>query len=375
MIPISFNAYNILEENRNVDACINFPCKNENRFLIQTHSQAKMSGTKLPEVHGVRKELNPNLRPEKQHAMLKKGMTEKLCIGQGRAGLRRKQAPDCIDQPFDVTRRIPERSKMVTRITNNPQHTSTACDRGINNDKSFSPDVLLHPLHRPLPRQQNVEKVIPNNNSSGNNLDIEENSPFQEGIISETIQRPGKTFFQKLKSLDDIIDMGNLIQKFLPKQMDIDRILQIIQRKVLKGTHLPIEIKEIQTGYLHSPYFKEIYQYLSQSKLPHSKMAIKKLEALSERYILLDSLLFRIFPDEETAVPAIPELCTDKIINLYHKSLFAGHQGVIKTYLTISDKYFIPNLIHYLRSYIKGCHICQLARNKKTTQQTFSDPN
>ena len=85
--------------------------------------------------------------------------------------------------------------------------------------------------------------------------------------------------------------MGNLIHKFLPKQMDIDRIFQSIQRKVLKGTHLPIEIKEIQAEYLHSPYFKEIYQYLSLNKLPYSKMAIKKLEALSEKYILLDSVV------------------------------------------------------------------------------------
>ena len=202
--------------------------------------------------------------------------------------------------------------------------------------------------------------------------------PFQEGVISETIQRLDKMFFQKPKSLDDIIDMGNLIHKFLTKQMDINKILQIIQRKVLKGTHLPIEFKEIQTGYLHSPYFKEIYQYLSQNKLPHSKMAIKKLEALSERYILLDSLLFRIFPDKETAVLAIPELSADKIITLYHKSLFAGHQGVIKTYLTISDKYFIPNLIHYPGSYIKGCHICQLTRNEKPPTrhlQTQINPN
>ena len=100
IIPISFNAYNILEENRKVNAHINFPCKDENKFLIQTCLQAKMSSTKLLEVHRVRKELNPNLRPEKQHAMPKKGMTEKLHIGQGRAGLRRKHAPDCIDQPF-----------------------------------------------------------------------------------------------------------------------------------------------------------------------------------------------------------------------------------------------------------------------------------
>ena len=70
--------------------------------------------------------------------------------------------------------------------------------------------------------------------------------------------------------------------------------------------------------------------------------------------------------EKETALLAIPENCMDKIITLYHVSLFAGHQGVIKTYLTINDKFFIPNLIHYLRSYIKGCHICQLTCSEKT---------
>ena len=156
------------------------------------------------------------------------------------------------------------------------------CDRGINNNKSFSPDVLLHldPLHKPLLKQQNVDKVIPTNQNASINLDIEENSPFQEGVISETIQRPDKTFFPK--RLEDIIDMDNLIHKFLPRQVDIDKILHIIQRKVLKGIHLPVEIKEIQAGYLYTSYFKEIYHYLSQNKLPHSKLVLKKLEALSE---------------------------------------------------------------------------------------------
>ena len=35
------------------------------KYLIQTQSQAKSSGIKLPEVHGVGKSLNANLRPEK----------------------------------------------------------------------------------------------------------------------------------------------------------------------------------------------------------------------------------------------------------------------------------------------------------------------
>ena len=166
------------------------------------HSQTKTSGTKLLEVHGVRKELNPNLRPEKQHTMPKKGMTERPHIGQGRAGLRRKHEPDHINQPSDVTRRISERSKIVTGKTNDPQHTNSVHNRGINNDKSFSPDVLLHldPLHKPLLKQQNVDKVIPTKQNTGINLNIEENSPFQEGVISKN-NTETKHFFKIQKGL------------------------------------------------------------------------------------------------------------------------------------------------------------------------------
>ena len=56
---------------------------------------------------------------------------------------------------------------------------------------------------------------------------------------------------------------------------------------------------------------------------------------------------------------------TGKIITLYHSSLFVGHHSVIKTYPTIANKFFIPDLMHYLHSYIKGCHICQLSREDK----------
>ena len=132
----------------------------------------------------------------------------------------------------------------------------------------------------------------------------------------------------------------------MPRQTDIDKILKVIQRKVLKGTHLSITIKEIQTGYLNSPYFKDLYLFLSQNKLPSSKSAIHKTEALVEKYILLDFFLFKLNPEKEKAVLAIPEICVDQIITLYHSSLFAGHQGVVKTYLTMADKFFIPVLMH-----------------------------
>ena len=106
------------------------------------------------------------------------------------------------------------------------------------------------------------------------NADIEENSPFQEGIISEIYERLDTSYIQEPQELKDLIDTTKLIQKFLLKQMDIDKILDIIKRKVLKGMHLPLTIKEIQADYLNSPYFKDLYLFLSQNKLPSKRLSI-----------------------------------------------------------------------------------------------------
>ena len=164
-----------------------------------------------------------------------------------------------------------------------------------------------------------------------------------------------------------------LYNDFCQKQTDIDKILEVIKKKVLKGMHLPLTIKEIQAGYLSSLYFKDIYLYLAHNRLPIKKAGIKRVEVLAEKYIMLDSLLFKLttIPGKETTLLAIPEICADKIITLYHSNLFAGHQGVIKMYLTISDRFYIPNLMHYLRSYIKGCHTCQLNRKDKLPERQF----
>ena len=168
----------------------------------------------------------------------------------------------------------------------------------ITNNNPLIPYVPFHPgpVYRPpsKPIRHDTSTQGSKNSpgiediNSNINFDFEENSPFQEGVISETFQRPNKSFFQEPKELGHLIGRGNLIQKILPKQTDIDKILKVIQRKVLNDTHLLVDIKEIYIGYLHSSYLKDIFLYLSQIKLPSFKAAIKKVEALSEWYILLD---------------------------------------------------------------------------------------
>ena len=310
-------------------------------------------------------------------------------IGQGRARLRRKFKTH---QPIPLPKQMP--AQPIT--THVPKAAPSLPEPMAQSQESVSPQhhvpislpqhQLVDPTHiiqpigpkiqhrpsppyhdlyaRPPPRPPDVTNLIDSwkdllDNDLDRKVHIEENSPFQEGIISETYERPDTSYVQEPYELTDLIDTTKLFQKFLPNQRDIDKILDIIKRKVLKGTHLPLTIKEIQAGYLSSPYFKDLYLFLSQNKLPSKRSA--------ENFVLLDSVIFKLVttPGKETALLAIPEICVDKIIALYHASLFAGHQGVVKTYLMMKDKFFIPNLMHYLRSFIKGCHICQLARSVK----------
>ena len=91
------------------------------------------------------------------------------------------------------------------------------------------------------------------------------------------------------------------------------------------------------------PILKDFYLYLVHIKFPSHKVAIRGSKTLADGYLLLNSLLFRLntTPVKESAVLATPESCKDRIVTLYHSSIFAGHQGVIKTYLTINKMLFI----------------------------------
>ena len=79
-----------------IDNEIDLPRKD--KYLVQTRSQVRSSGIRLPEIHGAHKELDPHAQPGKQKSSpiqtINKGIPThpipKPRIGQGRARLRRK---------------------------------------------------------------------------------------------------------------------------------------------------------------------------------------------------------------------------------------------------------------------------------------------
>ena len=111
--------------------------------------------------------------------------------------------------------------------------------------KQIYPQLAIRLPHRPPDPSEPIHKVKAGIEP---NLDFEENSPHQEGIITETFESPDKSYLEQPQELSDLVDSTKLIHKYLSKQVDIDKIMDIIKRKVLKGTHLPLTIKEIQAG-------------------------------------------------------------------------------------------------------------------------------
>ena len=116
IIPISFNMQKVLHIRY-----YNINEKEQGKYLIQTRSQAKSSSTILPKVHCIDKEIDQNVRPEKQ--VIKPVVTHKthilpetkiishikLRIGQGRTGIIRNAFKFPVSQPYDK----PEQPKLL----------------------------------------------------------------------------------------------------------------------------------------------------------------------------------------------------------------------------------------------------------------------
>ena len=78
----------------------------------------------------------------------------------------------------------------------------------IPRSEALLPYLLLQNRPPPKPPDQLIDKQ----DISNTKTDTEENSPFQENIISDIYERPDKSYFQEPIELKDLIDTRNIIQ-------------------------------------------------------------------------------------------------------------------------------------------------------------------
>ena len=170
LIPILFSLRDQVSDYfYHIDNENNLPRKD--KYLVQTRSQVRSSGIRLPEIHSANKGLDPHAQPGKQRSFpiqnVNKGTPihpiPKPRIGQGRAGLRRKvKAPLPIALPHPLP---------VQPITEHGSRTAVPLPEPTNQSQSHVQSQILprqSSQHCPIDPAQIPQQIGPKNPTQAN---------------------------------------------------------------------------------------------------------------------------------------------------------------------------------------------------------------
>ena len=240
-------------------------------------------------------------------------------------------------------------------------------DQSLNVDTSSIEIPLARPSGPPAPKLPPQQALMPQNNPFDINSEL---IPCQEKEVEAVFKTPELDDFLLPPILGDQITDTTLMHRHLPKQTDIDRIMDQINRKYLAKLQLPCSIRDMQAAYLNSPHFRDIYMAVGMNKMPSKARAARKLESdlMNAVYMIHGGLLYRYMKNSTGAsepVLCVPASKIDIFLELFHSSILGGHMGISKCVLTLQQKFYCPSLAYHVRMYIISCHVCQTFKNHK----------
>ena len=163
IIPISFDMKAILN-----DRYFNAE-KQEGKFLVQTWSQTKDSGIKVPEVHGAKKGVDPNLRSEWLVRKSQKSV-EKSRIEQKKGEIPRQRSL-VIDQLGSEQRKETRKTQIVQSTDKNIEQSKENISK-----QGFDPQepiIPIYPNKIAQPISKLPEKVVQDDRQIDLELDLE----------------------------------------------------------------------------------------------------------------------------------------------------------------------------------------------------------
>ena len=126
-----------------------------------------------------------------------------------------------------------------------------------------------------------------------------------------------------------------------------------------------INIVELQKT---CPEIGPIYKYHLDGTLPNDDRLVKSLVAHAKEYGIRKKVLFHIHEKrsrnkdrDEVAIHQIvvPKQLKADILSEYHESIMGGHQGFVRTYECIKQKYFWPRMYTDVDEFLSSCPRCQ----------------
>ena len=138
-----------------------------------------------------------------------------------------------------------------------------------------------------------------------------------------------------------------------------------------------LDTKDLKEHYSTSLRYRDIYNYVADSRLPGNVNTQKKVAGVAANYVIVNGLLFKIAQHKESGkwnqylLLVIPEKFETNILNMYHNSLLAMHQGPYRTFLTMRKQFYFPNMLPKIQKYIEACTLCQRTKVKNTKQRPY----
>ena len=196
----------------------------------------------------------------------------------------------------------------------------------------------------------------------------------QEKQVINTIREVPPEMYTPAHLLIPPQDKLSLFRKHIPKQQEIDALLKNLRKHVLHNLMVNLDTKDLIESYTKSLRYREIYNYIADGRLPGNAITQKKIAGEAANYVVVNGLLFKIAQHKESGkwthylLLVIPEKFEVNILNMYHNSLLAMHQGPYRTFLTMRKQFYFPNMLPKIQKYIEACTLCQRTKPKNTKQ-------
>ena len=266
LIPISFccmNVFrNLLETEHGLEV-----------YNISTRSITKASGEIPPEVHGADKPLDPNLKPEHQS---RSRLPSIVGAKSPTKSLTKTQTPKrSLRKSVTISEEPPEEIPITSYETDPLQD--------LEDMFSDTPQVVTKPVSKLLPSTSPITQMTPKRvlSSIPEGDDERDNkieslrrkyrkalnpTPIEgidvgdsEEVLDPQIRIPDQSDFELPTPLQEVVDPSKITHNFLPKQGEIDRLINQINKKVLRDTKLNMNLRNLRAACLQSPHFRDIY--------------------------------------------------------------------------------------------------------------------
>ena len=242
-----------------------------------------------------------------------------------------------ISVPSLYPEKAPTPSPKPTDPPDPPPPVSVPCSERQENTQSEQSNQSREPPDTPLTQPPRTANNSPNTRAGAQQY-LNKQKPVPTQVEPRIVDRSCESASDQFRDVPTELytppkplttNVNNIVAGHIPRQQDIDKILQLIKRKIIRDYNLPIDINRIRIEQESSPHFKSVYDFLAHNILPSDKKAAKLVQTKAEEYVLCDGVLFRLFfnkNDDLRLQLAVPESLTDTVISQYHDNLLSNHQ-------------------------------------------------